>query len=105
MKNKTLSHMFNVGIAQHLGVNEAIFLGNLSFWIKKNQANDKNYHDGYYWTFNSRRAYHELFPYWSEQSIRTIIRKLEKKQINGYKNYPIKQDEFSGWENEQVWID
>ncbi|MCK4797796.1 MAG: ribbon-helix-helix protein, CopG family [Spirochaetes bacterium] len=30
---------------------------------------------------------------------------LEKKQINGYKNYPIKHDEFSDWENEQVWID
>ena len=30
---------------------------------------------------------------------------LEKKHINGYKNYPIKYNEFSDWENEQVWID
>lgn len=30
---------------------------------------------------------------------------LEKKQINGYKNNPVKPEEFDNWEKEQVWID
>ena len=33
------------------------------------------------------------------------IKELELKQIEGYKNKPIKQNEFDAWENEQVWID
>ena len=30
---------------------------------------------------------------------------LEKKQIEGYKKYPVKNGEFSDWESEQVWVD
>jgi len=30
---------------------------------------------------------------------------LEEKHKNGYKNNPIKQNEFDIWDKEQVWID
>lgn len=30
---------------------------------------------------------------------------LEKQQIKGYKNNPVKPGEFDGWEDEQVWTD
>lgn len=30
---------------------------------------------------------------------------LEKKQIAGYKNKPVKSGEFDVWEDEQEWID
>lgn len=30
---------------------------------------------------------------------------LEEKQIKGYRKNPVKSDEFSGWESEQVWVD
>lgn len=30
---------------------------------------------------------------------------LEKKQIEGYKNNPVKSGEFDDWEDEQVWVD
>lgn len=28
---------------------------------------------------------------------------LEKKQIEGYKKFPVEKDELGDWENEQVW--
>ena len=52
-------------------------LQNLYFWIKKNEANNKHYHDGRYWTYNSTKAFSELFPYWSEKQISRILTNLE----------------------------
>ena len=69
-------HCFDVDIARVYGVNAAILLQNLGHWIQKNKANETNYHDGNYWTYNSRRAYRELFPYMSERQIDTAFKKL-----------------------------
>src|SRR5690606_9437487 len=55
-------------------VNVAIFLNNLAFWIHKNQANKKHFHDGRYWTYNTQEAFTELFPYWTRQNLRTVIK-------------------------------
>lgn len=71
-----MKHIFDVDIAKQYGVNAAILLENISYWIKQNEANETNFYDGYYWTFNSRRAYRELFPYMSERQINTAFEKL-----------------------------
>lgn len=69
-------HSFDVDIAEKLGVHEAIVVNNLSFWILKNQANNKHFYDGYYWTYNSAKAFSKLFPYWNEKQIYRLLRKL-----------------------------
>ncbi len=69
-------HIFDTDIAVKYGVNAAVLLQNLGYWIKQNEANQTNYYDGYYWTYNSRRAYRELFPYMSERQINTAFQKL-----------------------------
>lgn len=71
-----MKHLFEVEIAVNYGVNAAILLENFGYWIKQNEANDINYFDGTYWTYNSRRAFRELFPYLSERQINTAIQKL-----------------------------
>lgn len=58
------------------GVNAAIILQNIYFWVLKNKANKKHFYDGKYWTYNSRSAFNELFPYLSERQIKTAIDKL-----------------------------
>lgn len=83
----TQSHIFNIGIAADYGVYEAIVLGNLYFWVQKNEANGKHYHDGHYWTYNSTKAFAHLFPYFSEKQIRTILGKLEKSGLVITGNY------------------
>lgn len=81
------SHMFNVGIAQRFGINEAILLENLMYWINHNKANNKNFHDGYYWTYNSISAFHQLLPYLSQKQIRHALAKLENQCIIKIGNY------------------
>lgn len=71
-----MKHIFDVEIANKYGVNAAVLLENLGYWIKQNEANETNYFDGNYWTYNSRRAYRELFPYMSERQINTAFQKL-----------------------------
>ena len=56
-------HSFDIEVAKKYGITEAILLNNINFWIEKNKANEINFYDGYYWTFNSKKAFSELFPY------------------------------------------
>lgn len=71
-----MTHIFDVEIAKEYGVNAAILLQNLGYWIMRNKANETNYYDGKYWTYNSRKAWSELFPYMSERQIDTAFKKL-----------------------------
>lgn len=70
-------HMFDPQIAKEYGVNAAIIFQNLAYWIEHNRANGTNFHDGRYWTYNSVRAFAELFPYLTEKQIRGALKKLE----------------------------
>lgn len=72
-----ISHSFQVDIAIKYGVDCAIMLGHLYFWIIHNRANGKNHINGKYWTYNSSRAFQELFPYWSKRQIEYILQKLK----------------------------
>lgn len=72
-----MNHSFDVGIATRYGVYEAIFIENIRFWVLKNKANNKHFHKGKYWTYNSAKAYSVLFPYWSRQQVERIIQKLK----------------------------
>ena len=70
-------HTFTVADAQIYGVEKATILQNLRFWLDKNNANKRHCHDGYVWTYNSAKAFHELFPYMSSQKIARHLRELE----------------------------
>ena len=70
-------------IAKELGVECAILLSNIQFWVKRNMANqEKNhYHDDLWWTYNTAGSFAKLFPYWKERTIYAYLKKLED---NGY---------------------
>lgn len=71
-----LNHTFDVELAKKYGCEEAIIIQSLSFWIEKNKANKKHEHDGRFWTYNSVRAWQELFPYWTENQVRRVLKSL-----------------------------
>lgn len=71
-----MNHQFDVDIAIKYGVNAALILSNMEFWIAKSRANGVKYFDGHYWTYNSIKALKDLFPYLSERQISTAIKKL-----------------------------
>lgn len=71
-----MEHSFDIDIAKQYGIPAAILLKNIYFWIEKNRANEKNFYDGFYWTYNSKKAFAELFPYLTERQIDYALQKL-----------------------------
>jgi len=67
---------FDVEIAKKVGADAAIMLSNIQFWVFKNAANDRNLHDGRYWTYNSVTAWTDIFEWLSTRQIRTCLNKL-----------------------------
>jgi hypothetical protein len=101
-----MKYSFDLQLAIQFGVDEAIILNNICFWIEKNKANEMHFHDGRYWTYNSIKAFNELFPYWSTRQIERILKSLESQGAiltanynkNGYdktKWYAVSDEVFS----------
>lgn len=81
------THYFDIKVAELYGVNCAVILQNLWHWIRKNEANGVNFHDGSYWTYNSTKAFRELFPYLTQKQIETALKKLRDEEIIITGNY------------------
>lgn len=92
-----MEHSFNIDIAKQLGIEEAIFIHNMYFWVQKNAANKKLFFDGSYWTYNTKQAYAELFIYMSESKVKRLIAKLEKDNIIKTGNYNTNKMDRTLW--------
>lgn len=76
-----MQHSFDTEIAKEFGLIDSIILNHIGYWVLYNQANETNFHDGYYWTYNSIKAFKELFPYLSEKKIRGALERLVKNEL------------------------
>lgn len=106
-----MNYSFDNEHAKKYGVDEAILLNNFIFWIKKNKANGKHFYDGRYWTYNSMKAFSELFEFWTEKQLRRILKSLSDQGVlmtgnhnsNPFDNTNwyafVNQEEFLGIEN------
>ena len=59
-------------VAARYGFEEAVFLDSIVYWYRTNRANNRNFRDGRWWTYNSVKAFEEVFPWWSGKQIRRI---------------------------------
>jgi hypothetical protein len=61
--------------------NLCLFISNLATWLKTNSAKlhkpleERNFHEGRYWSYNSIQGFVKFFGFWSTQNIKTIIKK------------------------------
>jgi uncharacterized phage protein (TIGR02220 family) len=92
-----MTHQFDVEIAKEYGVDIAIVVNNIAFWIQKNKANEKHIHDGKVWTYNTTKAFTELFPYWTDNQIRRILFNMQKKGIIETGNYNLTAYDRTKW--------
>ncbi|MFT5760913.1 MAG: hypothetical protein ACI8WA_000014 [Polaribacter sp.] len=72
---------FDSKIAEDYGINEAVFVHNIFFWINHNKANNKHCYEDKYWTYNTKMAYVKLFPFWTYEQVKKIIRNLVEKDV------------------------
>ena len=70
---------FNADLARRHGVNGAIFLHAMAFWVAKNQANGRHFHEGRTWTYNTLDALTKLFPFWTRRQVERIVAKLKEE--------------------------
>lgn len=80
-------YSFHTDHAKEYGVDEAIVIYNLLFWIAKNKANGTNEYDGSTYTYNSINAFRALFPFWTERQIGRILKSLENQNVIKVGNY------------------
>jgi len=92
-----MHHTFNINIAEQFNVNVAIFMNSLCFWIQKNAANNKHFHDGTYWTLHSLKGFTNTFPYWTEKQIRTIISHCDKFELIKKANFNTNKFDKTTW--------
>lgn len=92
-----MQHIFDVEIAEKYGVLEAVLIKHFQYWIKKNEANGVNYYDGSYWTYNSIKAFKEIFPYASERQIMGAIKHLKNEGIVKIGNYNKSAYDRTNW--------
>lgn len=70
-------------LAKEIGLNEAIMLQQIHFWISKR----KHFKDGRYWVYNSYDSWAEQFPFWSKSTIIRILKRLEDRELIVVGNY------------------
>lgn len=69
-------------LATIIGLNEAIVLQQIHYWLQINKKTNNHYRDGRYWTYNSIPQWRENnFPFWSESTVKRTFSSLEKKGI------------------------
>jgi hypothetical protein len=99
-------HHFKVEDAIKYGVECAVILYNLRFWLEKNKANGTNIHEGRVWTYNSVKAWSELFPYLTQDQIRYKLGILEKAGVikkGNFNKAPYDRTAwYTIWENSQM---
>ena len=94
---ENFEHHFKVKDAKRYGITEAIVLYNLRFWIAKNKASGKHFYNGKTWTYNSYKAFRELFPYLSESQIKRALASLVKRGAILKNNFNKKRYDRTNW--------
>ena len=80
--------VINTTLANEIGLNEAIVLQQINYWIEGNRRSGKNYHNGKYWTYNSIKSWQEKnFKFLSVETVRRVFTKLEKLGFIATGNY------------------
>lgn len=88
---------FDPEIAKIVGTDAAIIYSNIEFWVYTNETNNRHFYDGYYWMFNSVKAFQKQFSYLTEKQIRTCLKKLEDNSYLIAGNYNEKNYDKTKW--------
>lgn len=80
-------------LAKLIGLNEAIFLQQLHYWLQKST----HHYDGRAWVYNTYQSWQEQFPFWGVNTIRRIIEKLEQTGVILTGNYNQSKIDKTKW--------
>jgi hypothetical protein len=81
-------------LACALGLNEAMLLQQIHYWISRPGAKIR---DGRPWLYNSYADWHQQFPFWSVSTIRRTIETLERRGVLLSGNYNAQALDRTKW--------
>lgn len=85
-------------LAATIGLNEAIVLQHIHYWLVNNQKSNTNFYEGRYWTFNSMKKWHEeVFYFWSIETVKRVFKSLEKEGLLIVGNFNKKGYDRTKW--------
>ena len=76
-----VSNSFDTGYAIAYGVDEAIMIRNLQFFITMNANRGHNLKEGRFWSYDKLNDFPKHFPYWTVKQLRRIIASLIKQEV------------------------
>ena len=88
-QNKPQMHHFNVEDAMKYGVEKAVVLSNIRFWLNSNKNKDLSAvkHDGYYWMYNTAKDMSNVLPYFTQSKVQRLLKQLEDEGVLIVGNY------------------
>ncbi len=89
--------VINPVIAEKVGLNEAIILHQVQYWQNINEAKKQNLREGQYWTYNTYEEWQKQFPWWSCDTIKRAIHRLEKEGLLVSANYNTLKIDRTKW--------
>lgn len=69
--------VINPGLAVIVGLNEAIVLQQLAYWIEETESGVD--HDGMRWIYNTHTQWQAQFPFWSADTVKRAFASLKKQ--------------------------
>lgn len=82
IKRVGLHHSFDVDLSIELkSVELAIMTHHFQLWIRHNASNNRNFHEGRTWTYQTLKDVATYFPYWSIKQVERFINKLVELKI------------------------
>lgn len=64
-------------LAKEIGLNESILFLQIEYWI----AISNNLRDGRKWTYQSTSDLRKTFPFWSDATIKRIVKSLKERNL------------------------
>src|SRR5690606_18667906 len=101
-----LNHSFSVELAEKYGIECAILIHHFQFWIEQNQAMGRNYQEGRTWMYQTQKEIAAIYPYWSEDTVQRLIKKLLDLNILIKDNFNKTNFDKTTWyafENEEMF--
>jgi len=90
-------YFINDEYAKKYGFAEAALLSHIIYWIGRNKSNGKNLHDGRTWTYQSLKAFTDMFSFWSKRQIERMLEKLKNEGVLLTGNYNQNQYDRTVW--------
>lgn len=99
IERSSITHSFDWRLACEVGVEKAILIGNIEYWVADNERQKKasHFHEGEYWTYWTADELAAKYPYMKAPSIYRWLRELK---ADGW----VKTGNFNDtWQERRTW--